>query len=88
MGDNDKRKRLVYRERDGEVTVVEKSKKGFFSKFSPRNLFKSCKGDKKTEFSMPKVERSKSKIFDVRGVVIKFPEYFYCKPHTCILTAH
>jgi len=59
MGDNEKRKRLVYHERDGEVTVVEKTKKGFFSKFSPRNLFRSCKGDKKTEFSMPKVERSK-----------------------------
>jgi len=59
MGDNEKRKRLVYRERDGEVTVVEKTKKGFFSKLSPRNLFRSCKGDKKTEFSMPKVERSK-----------------------------
>ncbi|XP_069691872.1 serine/threonine-protein phosphatase rdgC [Periplaneta americana] len=58
MGDSEKRKRLVYRERDGEVTVVEKTKKGFFSKFSPRNLFRSCKGGKKTEFSMPKVERT------------------------------
>jgi hypothetical protein len=61
MGDNEKRKRLVYRERDGEVTVVEKTKKGFFSKLSPRNLFRSCKGGKKAEFSMPKVERSKSR---------------------------
>jgi hypothetical protein len=59
MEDNEKRKRLVYRERDGEVTVVEKTRKGFFSKFSPRNLFRSCKGGKKTEFSMPKLERSK-----------------------------
>ncbi|XP_021924335.1 serine/threonine-protein phosphatase rdgC isoform X2 [Zootermopsis nevadensis] len=58
MEDNEKRKRLVYHERDGEVTVVEKTRKGFFSKFSPRNLFRSCKGGKKTEFSMPKVERT------------------------------
>ncbi|XP_033608123.1 serine/threonine-protein phosphatase rdgC [Cryptotermes secundus] len=58
MADNEKRKRLVYRERDGEVTVVEKTKKSFFSKLSPRNLFRSCKGSKKTEFSMPKVERT------------------------------
>jgi hypothetical protein len=62
MADNEKRKRLVYRERDGEVTVVEKTKKGFFSKLSPRNLFRSCKGGKKTEFSMPKVERSRFRI--------------------------
>jgi hypothetical protein len=58
MADNEKRKRLVYREMDGEVTVVPKTKKSFFSKLSPRNLFRSCKGAKKTEFSMPKVERS------------------------------
>ncbi|KAJ9586456.1 hypothetical protein L9F63_019894, partial [Diploptera punctata] len=58
MADSEKRKRIVYRERDGDV-VVEK-KKGFFAKFSPRNLFRSCKGAKKAEFSMPKVERTKS----------------------------
>jgi hypothetical protein len=58
MADNEKRKRLVYREMDGEVTVVQKTKKSFFSKLSPRNLFRSCKGSKKAEFSMPKVERS------------------------------
>jgi len=24
----------------------------------------------------------------IRGVAVKFPEWFYCKPHTCILTAY
>jgi hypothetical protein len=68
MGDSEKRKRLVYRETDGEVTVVEKTKKGFFSKFSPRNLFRSCKGGKKVEYSMPKVERSKFRMKHFHGI--------------------